>query len=79
MKRTNLEIGLKDIPTVPTLTLDQTAVYFRRAGIQTSGVKIAAGIVQGVYPFGVYIDMDGNRNFEIYEKLLLAYLSERAM
>ncbi len=64
--------------TVPTLTLHEAVIKLREAGIQTSEKKMGAGLEQKVYPFGVCIIIDGNRNFEIYEKLLTAYLAERA-
>jgi hypothetical protein len=63
---------------VPTLTLNELAALFRRVGISTTEVKLADGIEQGVYPFGVCIRSAKGRNFEIYEQKVLEYLSERS-
>jgi len=62
---------------VETLTLEQTAQIFRTAGVSTTAPKIADGIEQGVYPFGVCIQGKA-RKFEIYKKKVYEYLNERA-
>lgn len=64
---------------VPTLTLHDAATRFRNAGISTSEAKIADGIEQKVFPFGVCITIKGSRNFEIYAKQLDEYLAARAV
>lgn len=65
---------------VPTLTTAETAQLFRTAGMATTAQKIAAGIEQQVYPFGVCIKSDkGARKFEIYAKQVREYIKERAL
>ena len=64
--------------TTSTLTLQQTAVRFRLAGIATSPNKIRAGIEQGVYPFGICIDLGKSKVYEIYTAQVEAWIKERA-
>jgi len=65
---------------VETMTLNELARRFREAGIMTSGKKLADGIEQGKYPFGICIRTNGRRRqFEIYRKLVEKWLEERAV
>lgn len=48
-----------------TMTVVQVVNELRALGVKTTPNKIRAGIIQGVYPFGVRIEMEGNE-FEIY-------------
>lgn len=64
---------------VPTLTLQQATARFRAAGICTSEQAIAAALEQGLYPFGIAIQMSKSRKIEIYEKLLNEYLAARSV
>lgn len=48
-----------------TMTVVQVVDELRALGVKTTPNKIRAGIIQGVYPFGVCIEMENNE-FEIY-------------
>ena len=48
-----------------TMTVAQVVDELRALGVKTTPNKIRAGIIQGVYPFGVHIAMENNE-FEIY-------------
>ena len=63
---------------VPTLNIAEAVSRFRAAGISTAEPTLGAGIEQGLYPFGICIKTEKGRRFEIYEKLLNQYLTERA-
>ena len=64
---------------VQTLNINEAVRKFREAGIATSETKLGAGIEQGLYPFAICIKTNGNRNYEIYEKLLAEYLAARSV
>lgn len=62
---------------IPTVTLQEAASFLRARGLRTSATRVGDGIEQGVYPFGVCIKREGNRTFEIYERLLEEWAAER--
>ena len=54
--------------SIETMTINEVVRALRNLGVRTSPDKIAAGIQQGVYPYGVCISMPGKRRyFEIYK------------
>lgn len=61
---------------IRTLTPDEAAERLKKLGVSTSAQKIRAGLEQGVYPFGVRIQMKGNV-YEIYERLFNKWVEER--
>ena len=65
------------MPTIETMTLNDVTAKLRAMGIRTSEPKVAAGIVQGAYPFGIFIDYGKRRNFEIYKKLFDEWVETR--
>lgn len=65
--------------TIPTMTLNQCAVYLREHGLSISNTLIADGIEQKVFPFGVCIrdDDDDIRTFKIFTRLVDEWIAER--
>ena len=59
-----------------TMTVAQVVEELRALGVKTTPNKIRAGIIQGVYPFGVRIKME-NDEFEIYRTKFEAWKAER--
>ena len=59
-----------------TLSISQAVNELRALGVKTSPNKIRAGIIQGVYPFGICIQMDNNE-FEIYRVQFDKWVAER--
>ena len=64
---------------VPTLTLQETVARMRAVGISTSESAVANALEQGLYPFGIAIQMHKSRKIEVYAKLLEEYLAARAV
>ena len=61
---------------IVTLTPAETAAILREHGMKTSPEKIKAGLLCGVYPFGVCIQMR-QKEYEIYKPLLMRWIAER--
>ena len=61
---------------IVTLTPAETAAILREHGMKTSPEKIKAGLLCGVYPFGVCIQMR-QKEYEIYKPLLMRWITER--
>ena len=64
--------------TIRTLNLNEAVERLRESGMSIGAMVLGDGIEQGVFPFGVCIKRD-KRNFLIFEKLLDAWIAERAM
>ena len=63
---------------IETMNVQQLALLLRSLGMKVSEQTISAGIVQGKYPFGIFIETDsGGRKFEIYSKLVHDWIDER--
>ncbi len=62
---------------IETMTVAQVVEELRALGVKTTANKIRAGIIQGVYPFGVHITME-NEEFEIYRKKFNEWVAEVA-
>lgn len=63
---------------LPTITVKEAAERLKNLGVKTSPTKIMVGIQQGVYPFGVCIEMD-KYQYEIYERKFDEWVSERTV
>lgn len=61
---------------IVTLTPAEAAAILREHGMKTSPEKIKAGLLCGVYPFGVCIQMR-QKEYEIYKPLLIRWIAER--
>ena len=61
---------------IETLTVNEVVDELRALGVKTSPNKIRAGILQGVYPFGICIQMENNE-FEIYRVPFDKWVAER--
>lgn len=59
-----------------TMTVAQVVDELRALGVKTTPNKIRAGIIQGVYPFGIHIKME-NDEFEIYRTKFEEWKAER--
>lgn len=64
---------------VETLTPDAAVTIMRDAGISTSAETVRAGLKQGVFPFGDYIQAEKSPVFIIYRRKLEEWLEERAV
>ncbi len=62
---------------IETMTVQEVCDTLRDMGVKTTPIKIRAGIAQGVYPFGIRIQME-NQEFEIYRALFEKWVDERA-
>ena len=61
---------------IETMTVAEVCQALQSMGVKTSPLKIRAAISQGVYPFGICIDMK-DREFEIYRSLFEKWVEER--
>ena len=64
-------------PNSPTISVREAVKRLHEIGMQTTEMKLKAGIQQGVYPFGVCIMNGETRSFELYRKQLEAWIAER--
>ena len=62
---------------IKTLTVKEAAAELRKHGMAISDLSLAAGLEQGVYPFGVCIRMERSRVFQIFPVLLRQWIAER--
>lgn len=60
------------------ITVKEAVDRLRQAGMNANEVRLRAGIEQGVYPWGVCIQMNSCRVFEVYDVLLERWIDERA-
>ena len=61
---------------VKTMTTKEAVDLMRQAGIKTSVERVQAGIQQGVYPWGEFIQMAGP-TYTIYSRLFFEWLEAR--
>lgn len=64
---------------IATLTVQDTAQYLRDRGLSISPDTLRQGIKQGVYPFGIVIEMERSPVFQIFKKQLDAWIAERTV
>ena len=64
---------------IATLTPQDAAQYLRDRGISISTDTLRQGIKQGVYPFGIVIEMERSPVFQIFKKQLDAWIAERTV
>ena len=65
--------------TLKTLTIAETLNVLRNTyGMKISQPTLEAGIRQGVYPFGVCIELD-RCVYQIFESMLYRWISERCI
>lgn len=62
---------------IQTMDLNQCAAHLRAHGLSISNETLAAGLEQGVYPFGVCIGGGQRRNFQIFKRLVDEWIKER--
>ena len=63
---------------VETVTTAEAAEVMRTAGISISAETVRNGIEQGVFPFGVCIQGEKRKVYQVYKVLLLGWLKDRA-
>lgn len=63
---------------IKTLTAQEATERLRSMGMKISVEAVRDGLQQGAFPFGNYIQGAKNRIFIVYEKLLNAWIAERA-
>ena len=61
---------------IETMTVAECVQALQKLGVKTSPLKVRAAISQGVYPFGICIDMK-EREFEIYTAQFIKWIEER--
>ncbi len=67
------------VPTLKTLTITETLNILRNTyGMKISQPTLEAGIRQGVYPFGVCIELE-RCVYQIYEAMLYRWIDERCV
>jgi hypothetical protein len=64
---------------IVTLTPQDAALYLRDRGLSISPDTLRQGIKQGVYPFGIVIEMERSPVFQIFKKQLDAWIAERTV
>lgn len=64
---------------IATLTPQDAAQYLRDRGLSISPDTLRQGIKQGVYPFGIVIEMERSPVFQIFKKQLDAWIAERTV
>lgn len=64
---------------IATLTVQDAAHYLRDRGLSISPDTLRQGIKQGVYPFGLVIEMERSPVFQIFKKQLDAWIAERTV
>ena len=64
---------------IATLTVQDAAQYLRDRGLSISPDTLRQGIKQGVYPFGIVIEMERSPVFKIFKKQLDAWIAERTV
>ncbi len=62
---------------IETMTIQEVYEALSEMGVKTTPYKIRAAIAQGVYPFGVRIQLE-RQEFEIYRALFEKWVDERA-
>ena len=66
--------------SIETMTVNEVVRALRDLGLRTSPDKIADGIQQGVYPYGVCISTPGKRRyFEIYKAQFIEWVDARVI
>lgn len=64
--------------TIEVLNVAETTEILRAAGMRMTPETLRLGLKQGVYPFGDYVDRNGNPVCCVYKKLLMQWMAERA-
>lgn len=64
---------------IATLTPQDAAQYLRDRGLSISSDTLRQGIRQGVYPFGLVIELDKSPVYQIFKKQLDAWIAERTV
>ena len=64
---------------IATLPPQDAAQYLRDRGLSISPDTLRQGIKQGVYPFGIVIEMERSPVFQIVKKQLDAWIAERTV
>ena len=63
---------------IETLSLNGAAEYLRTHGMRISTATLAAGIQQGVYPFGLCIQCGEQPVYQIFVRLLDEWIERRS-
>ena len=64
---------------IPTLSVAEATEKLRALGVKISPDTLRLGLQQGVYPFGVHIKSERAPVYQVYAKLLDAWIAERAV
>ena len=62
---------------IKTMTLNECTAYLRAHGLSISNESLASALEQGAYPFGVCIGGGRQRVFQIFTRLVDAWIAER--
>lgn len=64
---------------IVTLTPQDATLYLRERGLGMTTDTLRQGIKQGVYPFGLVIELDKSPVYQIFKKQLDAWIEERTV
>lgn len=63
---------------IETMSLNEATEYLRQHGMRITNTTLAAGIQQGLYPFGLCIQGDIKPVYQIFTRLLDEWIERRA-
>ena len=63
---------------IETMSLNEATEYLRQHGMRITNTTLAAGIEQGLYPFGLCIRGDVKPVYQIFVRLLDEWIERRA-
>lgn len=69
----------EEMSRIVTLTPQDATLYLRERGLGMTTDTLRQGIKQGVYPFGLVIELDKSPVYQIFKKQLDAWIAERTV
>jgi len=69
--------NMKEALALATITPEAAAQRLRNLGMKISGETMRAGLIQGVYPFGIAIKTETSAVFQVFPRLLDQWIAER--
>ena len=64
---------------IETMSLNEATEYLRQHGMRITSTTLAAGIQQGLSPFGLCIQGDVKPVYQIFTRLLDEWIERRAV
>ena len=63
---------------IETMNVQEATDWLRAHGMSTSPETLRFGIQQGVFPFGIHIDRNGNPTYFVFRTQLERWAEERS-